>query len=396
MLPVKGQHSRGTPRHLGLRVLTTLVAVLTSGCLGHLYEVQRSELERIVQEPPQARGQDVYAVQQFVIADSPPPAAGWTEPYGAPPPGYSMGLHGYWVPDFYIGYGAPYYDPPPPARWQSNHHEAVPVGSTGSGGGVSGSTGGTSSGSSSGNIGNIGNVDKLLVAVVVVGVAVGVGLAASEGARYEGSVAVHPHHPVHLRHSSGGVRTVPLDELTPEHLRGVDSAVLSGHEGAGMWLRGAAPLNRKGFSYQFGAGEDSLTLPGRQVARSLGFRFGLGYYPSKKFGLLVDSRLQSNVSDKGNYYNIRLGLEAQWLPLSLWRLHLGPYVGGGQTWSAATGGTLPTAGGERPYVSVGALAEFELSTRLGLTFRWTQDWLPTAGPTTRSFISSWSVGLAVY
>jgi hypothetical protein len=377
-----------------LHVLTLLVAVLTSGCLGHLYEVPRSELDRLVQQPPQARGQDVYAVQQFVTVDSPPPAPAWEEPYGAPPSGYSMGLHGYWVPDFYVGYGAPYYDPPPPMRLHSNHHDAVPVGSV-SGGGVSGSSGsGSSSGST--NVGNIGNVDKLLVAVVVVGVAVGVGLAASEGARFEGSVAVHPHHPVHLRSSRGGVRTIPLDELTPEHLRDVDSAVLSGHEGAGMWLRDAAPLNRKGFSYQFGAGEDSLTLPGRQVARSLGFRFALGYYPSKKFGLLVDSRLQSNANESGGYYNARLGLEAQWYPLSLWRLHLGPFIGGGQTWSAASGPGLPTAGGERPYVAVGALAEFELSTRLGLTFRWTQDWLPTAGPTTRNFISSWSVGLAIY
>jgi hypothetical protein len=391
MLQENGQGSRGTPRY----ALTLLVAVLTSGCLGHLYEVPRSELDRLVQEPPQARGQDVYAVQQFVTAGSPPPAPAWTEPYGAPPPGYSMGLHGYWVPDFYIGYGAPYYDPPAPAPLVSNHHEATPVGSVSGGGGVSGSPG-SGSGSGIPNVGNIGNMDKLLVAVVVVGVAVGVGLAASEGARYEGSVAVHPHHPVHLRSSSGGVRTIPLDELTPEHLRDVDSAVLSGHEGAGLWLRGAAPLNRKGFSYQFGAGEDSLTLPGRQVARSLGFHFALGYFPSKKFGLLIDSRLQSNANELGGYYNVRLGLEAQWYPLSLWRLHLGPFVGGGQTWSAASGPGLPTAGGDRPYVAVGALAEFELSTRLGLTFRWTQDWLPTAGPTTRNFISSWSVGLAVY
>ncbi|HEY0093230.1 MAG TPA: hypothetical protein VGB96_02850, partial [Archangium sp.] len=183
---------------------------------------------------------------------------------------------------------------------------------------------------------------------------------------------------------------------TPEHLRDVERATLSGREGAGMWLRGAAPLNRAGFSYQFGAGEDRLALPGGYNPRSLGFRFALGYYPVKQFGLLADSRLQTGESDGGGFYNVRLGLEAQWYPLALWRLHLGPFVGGGQSWSASAGGGLPTTSGTRPYVSFGAIAELELATRLGLTFRWNQDYLPTATTDTRSFISSWSVGLSVY
>ncbi|HEX8824319.1 MAG TPA: hypothetical protein VF794_30640 [Archangium sp.] len=380
-----------TARPARLHVLTTLVALLTSGCLGHFYEVQRPELERLVRAPAQERGRDVYAVQQFSTAAEPEPAPLWVSHSGEPPLGYSMGLHGHWVPDFYIDYGAPYYDPPAPRP--SNHHEAVPVGYASSGGGSSGSTG-TSKSASVGS--SINNVDKLLVAAIVVGVAVGVGLAASEGARYEGTVAVHPHHPVHLWYQGGRQDIVALDELTPEHLRGVERATLSGREGAGLWLRGAAPLNRKGFSYQFGAGEDSLGLPGGLNPRSLGFRFALGYFPVKKLGLLVDSRLQSGGDGTGGFYNVRAGLEAQWYPLALWRLHLGPFVGGGQSWSASAGGGLPTTQGERPYVSFGGLAEFEVSTRLGLTFRWTQDWLPTASPGTRDFISSWSVGLAIY
>ncbi len=382
------------PAHLRLQALIPLVAVLTSGCLGHHYEISRTELERLAHEPPEARGQNVYAVQQFSTSSEPEPAPGWYQPMGEPPPGYIVGLHGHWVPSTYVDFGVPYYQPP--VYSQPEVHDASPVTEGTSGGSSAGSGGVSSGGSSSTNIGNIGNVDRLIVLAVVVGVAVGVGLAASEGARYEGSVAVHPRHPVHLWHRHGGRSVVGLDELSPEHLRDVERATLSGREGAGMWLRGAAPLNRAGFSYQFGAGEDQLSLPGGLGARSLGFRFALGYYPVKQFGILADTRLQSGGMTGGSYYNARLGLEAQWYPIALWRLHLGPFVGGGQSWSASAGGALPNTSGQRPYVSFGALAELELTTRLGLTFRWGQDWLPTAAGDTRPLISSWSVGLAIY
>jgi hypothetical protein len=384
MMRAAWQDSGGGSR---LWALTPLIAVLTSGCLGHLYEIPRTEMERLVRESPQARGQNVYAVQQFSTASEPEPAPAWKPPMGEPPPGYSLGLHGHWVPSFYLDYGTPHDEPPVHAR--PTFHDASPVTE-------SASNGTSTAKDTASSIGSINGVDKLLVVAIVVGVAVGIGLAATEGARYEGQVAVHPHHPVHLWHRNGAQSIVPLDELTPEHLRDLDSATLSGHEGAGLWLRGAAPLNRAGFSYQFGAGPDSLTLPGGQNPRSLGFRFALGYYPSKKFGLLADSRLQRGDANGDSFYNVRLGLEAQWYPIALWRLHLGPFVGGGQSWSASAGVTLPTTSGQRPYVSFGGLAEFELTTRLGLTFRWTQDWLPTASEDTRDFVSSWSVGLAVY
>lgn len=377
------------PRHLRLQALITLIAMLTSGCLGHFYAVPRTELERLAQTPPEQRGQAIYAVQEFSTADEPEPAPPWAPVSGQPPPGYSFDVRGYWVPDFYVQYGAPYYEPPP---YQSPEvHDASPVGVSGSSAGPSGSSSG-----SSGSIGNIGKVDELLVVVVVVGVVVGLALAATEGARYEGHVAVHPHHPLHLLHSNGSQSIVALDELSLAHLTTVDSATLSGAEGAGMWLRGSAPINRRGFSYQFGSGYDSFALPGLQNYRSLGFHFGLGYYPARTFGILAHSRLQFADEPLGSFYNVRLGMEAQWYPISLWRLHLGPFVGGGQSWSASAGAAMPTTSGKRPYLSAGALAEFEISTRLGLTFRFTEDYLPTAGPDTHRFINSWSVGLAVY
>jgi len=365
-----------------------LLAVLSSGCLGHVYEVRRTELERLVLRPPQERGLDVYAVQQFSMADEPEPAPAWAPPEGAPPPGYSVNSYGYWVPDLYLHYGLPTYDPPfysvGPGGPSGGVHAATPV-----------DTSSDSGGGDSSSVGNIQGVDKLLVVAIVVGVAVGVGLAASEGMRFEGSVAVHPRHPVHLYREGGGQRIVPLDELTFDDLRNVETAMLSGREGAGLWLRQSAPLNRKGFTYQFGAGNDSLALPGLTL-RSTGFHFALGYFPAKRFGLLAHSRLQLGDDPRQSFYNARLGLEAQGYPLTLWRLHLGAFVGGGQSWAASAGGAIPSMSGERPYVSFGGLAELELTTRLGLTFRWSEDWLPTAGAGTPVLTPSWSVGLAIY
>lgn len=388
---VRDTHPRAPRRALRLPALAALVGMLTSGCLGHYYEVSRPEMERLVQTPPEQRGQNVYALQQFSTADEPEPLPAWPTPEGEPPPGYTTGVYSsYWIPNFYVGYGEPaYHAPAPPAvpPTAASAHSATPVGKASSSGG---------SHSSGGSVGNLNGVDKLLVAAIVVGVAVGVALAVTEGLRYEGTLAVHPHHPVHLWYRNAQYTTIALDELRQEDLRGLERATLAGPEGAGMWLREAAPLNRQGFSYQLGMGNDNLALPGHQNERGAGFRFALGYYPTQKFGLLLDSRIQLRDTTDSSLYNVRLGLEAQWYPLVLWRLHLGPFVGGGQTWSATGGAGLPSTQGPRPYVAFGALAEFALTTRLGLVARWNEDWLPTAGASTQRLNDSWSVGFAIY
>lgn len=374
-------------RSMDLYVVTALAAALASGCLGHFYEIPRSELERLVRTPPQERGQRIHAVQQFSTEPEPEPAPAWYPPAGQPPQGYSYGVSGYWVPSVYLDYGSPVYEPPP-VSYQGGAHAASPVG---------GSTSTPAPADKGASVGS-GKVGAELVAVaIVVGTVVGVGLAVTEGARYEGQVAVHPQHPVHLWHQGGAQSIVPLDELSDEHLRTSTTAVLAGQEGAGMWLLGRAPLDRKGFSYQFAAGGDSLALPGWSVVRSPGYRFALGYFPAKKLGILVDTRLQVGSDGATSVHQVRLGLEGQWYPLALGRLHLGAFAGAGQSWSGSSGPTLPTTSSEWTYVSLGGLAEVELTTRLALTFRVGGDWLPVvAGADTPRFTNSWLVGLAVY
>ena len=379
----KPQGSRHRPSPL--LTLMTLVALLTSGCLGHQYEISRTELERLVRTPPEERGQAIHAVQQFSTASEPTPAEPWAPPEGMPPPGYGPGLHGhFWIPNIYLEWGPPTRSPSGAWRGRPHVHEATAVGKA------------ATSASTAKAADAIKAVDKLLLAAVVVGVAVGVGMAASEGARFEGTVAVHPRHPVHLWYRDGTQGITALDELSAEDLTRVTRASLMGDEGAGLWERAPAPLNRQGFTYQFGAGEDHLALPGVRGPRSLGFHFGLGYFPTRTLGFLTHSRLQFEDGEARNFYNVRLGLEAQWYPLRLWRLHLGPFAGAGTSWSASAGGDLPTTEVQRPYLTFGGLAELELSTRLGLTFRWTQDWLPSTRVDSSRLIHSWSVGFAVY
>jgi hypothetical protein len=382
--------ARHVPVHL--TGIAALLAVLTTGCLGHLYEVSPRELERLTQTPPEQRGQHIRALQQFSFADEPAPAPAWAPPHEPPPPGYTYysDVH-YWVPDLYLNFGRPTYTPPPP---RVSVHGASPVGgSSGGGGGSSG--GGSGGGGSIGSGGKDGGL--LLVATIVAGVAVGAGLTLSEGLRYDGVVAIHPHHPLHLLHENGHEELVALDELHPGHLRRGTRALIVAHEGAGMWELGRAPLDRQGFTFQWGAGADRLALPGGHSPSGMSFRFALGYFPLPQLGLLGETRLQGfNDGRTGSFYNARAGLEAQLMPVALWRLHLGGFAGFGRSWYGSGGSALPDTEGSRPYLQFGALAELDLSTRLGLTFRWTQDYLPGAGSATPPLTTSWNVGFSVY
>ncbi len=386
-------------RHVSphLAGIAALLAMLTTGCLGHLYEVSPRELERLTYTSPEQRGQNIHAVQQFFFTDEPTPAPPWAAPSEPPPRGYSYYSGGhYYVPDLYLNYGRPTYRPPPPPEPPPTVHDASPAG--GSPGTASAGGGGSKGGGGGGSIGSGGkDGGLLLVAAVVLGVAVGVGLTVSEGFRYDGLVAVHPHHPLHLLHEDGHEEIVPLDELQPGHLRRGTQALIVPDEGAGMWELERAPLNRRGFSFQWGAGGDRLALPGGYSPTGTGFRFATGYFPLQQLGFLGEMRLQGfNDGRSSSFYNARLGLEAQFMPIALWRLHMGGFAGFGRSWYGSGGSALPDTEGSRPYIHFGAIVEIDLTTRLGLAFRWTQDYLPGAGSYTPPLTNSWNIGFSIY
>jgi hypothetical protein len=297
------------------------------------------------------------------------------------PPGYAYSPSGYYVPHVYLGWGMPYYSP----------YYYGPTAATREGG-LPASSGGRSTGFKSSNSKDGG---AILAAAIVAGVIVGVGLAVTEGLRYDGYLGVHPHHPIHLVSDDGQEAIVPLDQLTPEQIRG-QRAILVGREGAGTWLRDRAPLDRAGGAFEFGLGSDHLALP-HGGADGLGWRFALGYFPSKWMGVLLDTRIAGHTElDDSSWHAIRLGAEVQWYPIQLWRVHLGGFGGAGYNWSGSNGFAQASTDATHNYVDFGGLGEIDLTARLALTFRWIEDWLPGATDVQVTTNSSWFVGLAVY
>ncbi len=371
------------------RCLTLVLACAgLSGCLGGTYEIPRDEAERLLQVPPAERGQRVHAVQRFVTATEvtaaeplPPPAPYPTGAgYG---PGYPYGGGGYGLYGPYLQWGTPYYQP----VGSSASRTSVGTGQPDNNSARSPSIPRTGGGSKDGG--------AVVAAAIVAGVAIGVGLALSEGARYDGDVAVHPHHPVHLLRSDGAQYVRGLDELTPEDLQGPVKPILVGQEGAGLWLRGRAPLARTGFTFQFGAGQDNLMLPGKKLESGLGWRFAGGYFLNQWTGLTLESRIQRADNGDDSYHQVRLGVELQFMPIALWRLHLGGFAGVGRNLFASAGTNLPATDGVRTYTAFGAQVEVDLTTRLGLTWRYCEE-MATGSADLVRMAPSWLIGLAVY
>jgi len=365
----------------GLGVL--MCALLASGCLAPSYEIPRTELERLTRVEPARRGESVRAVQRFATADEPPPAASWP---GARQSQSQGGQHGpgfYYWPDVYLGYGTPYYASRSRSHVHTSHPDAKLGAPTPSGVAIPSGKGGGKS-----------DLAAVVVGAVAVGVGVGVALAASEGARYDGWVAVHPRHPIHLIGPNNRHEVVPLDELGSQHLGDDRSAVLVGHEGGGLWLRGRAPLDREGGTYRVGYGRYGQALDRTLDLNGNGIDLAIGYFPSQYVGFLVSNSLILGQGFGGEFHSVRAGLEVQWLPLQLWSLHLGGYGHGGIDWFSSGGGSLPEADGNRPWFGGGALAEVDLTTRLALTMRY--GWLRLPTLRTEIWPTAFTVGLAIY
>ncbi|MSQ83225.1 MAG: hypothetical protein EXR77_09995 [Myxococcales bacterium] len=388
----------------GYVAIGVIAMVVHGGCLATSYEVPRDEVERLVQAPADQRGRNIRAVQRFSISRDLTPAPAWGQPgdgvpgsapiVAVPVSGASPLYHG-WYPNYY-GWGNPYYAP------------TIFVGDGGggsaSGGDVAGGTpagrGGVSSASSSSSVGPaLGKADRdsarALVVVVIIGaIVIGAVLAGSEGARYDGTVAVHPHHPVHLLGDSGD-RHVPLDELRLSDIRNDDQVILEGNEGAGMWLRGRAPLNRPGFVYSMGGGYSGLQLANNTLVSGGSAELGLGVFTSEWLGLVARFQFIDGVQSGSDFIGIRTGAEVQALPIDLGRLHLGGYGGLAYEWAKGSGGAIPFTDDDRLAFSAGAMVELEWTTRLAVYFRYgVQSAL--VGADTGAWLTGAAFGLTIY
>ncbi len=392
-------------RSLSTVALLTAVAVLQSACLSNSFEIPRDEIDRLAKITPDERGKRVRAVQRFGTADDLPPAPQWAAPptqmppQGGPPVVVPVPYAApyYTVPSYYQGYGDPYYGPHyRMGVWASGGDARLyPAGSL-DGGDRSG--GAKVAGAALSGAGKAASDRESLAAtlalVLITGVVIGAVLAGSEGARYDGWLAVHPHHPLHVVGPSGH-RLVALDELREGDVGPEDTAVIVGPEGAGTWLRGRAPLDRQGFSYHVGGGVGGNQLAGTAVHSGGTGEIGLGVFPSSMTGLAGRFQFGRGFAEGGDYLTIRAGGEAQALPIDLGWFHLGGYGGAGYEWVKAGQGNLPELDENRLYLQAGVLAELEWTTRLALYLRYGFS-SALVGPQTSEWTPDFSMGLSIY
>ncbi len=319
-------HSRPIARcgaRLGWWLAVVGLQWFLSGCLSKSYQIRRADLLELSSRPEQERWQSVRALQNLGGHDE-PPADPDVDVAAPPAPGVPAVIivshhhHPHFGP-----HAAPTRPPPPlPPRPGSVAPRPSGPGTAGRVPALSTSDGHapvTSSGGSS----KKGNGDPaaaaLVAAAVVVGAGLVIGAAASEGARYDGWLAVHPDEPLYLSLAADGKpdwrRVVPLSALTMQDVANAENATI--YEGwSGRFERlGRAPLDRAGFTGSTGFHLGALPQPDRSVSPGLGpyLQFGgnianlvtLGLAATADFGLHAQSMLHATVGPEILVYPLR-------------------------------------------------------------------------------------------
>jgi hypothetical protein len=333
-------------------VAVVAAAACLSGCLSNEYVIPANELARIVELPPQSRGQQVRVVQEIGQRRSDPGPAAWP-PADDPPVDVALDV------GYSGGYGG---GGPGPAYGPGSR--PLPPRPRGEGRGPTSSWRGGGHGTSGGGGGGGGKDDLVVVALILMALATVsvVALSATEGSRYDGGAQIAPGQPVHLKDSYGEERVVPLGALSRGDLAGLSSAVVMDDEAYGLRLLGRAPLDRHGLTLKMDVGGLGTRVAGEAVDGLAG-DIVIGGFPHQKVGVLALVSLGGGTDSLGRTF-IRhgLGLEVETFPLALGRLHVGPFAHGGVQIIAEPGQpttTAPAAGG-------GLMLELDLTTRLAL------------------------------
>jgi hypothetical protein len=401
-------------RATALLAFAAFLSYACGGCLSNEYVIPRAELGRLASLPPEQRGQSVRVVQQLGDRRSdaldtsgtaqPPPqqqgyAEGYEDGYGpqSPPP------EGYVESGPQVGVGViiapippPLFPPPLPGP---NLVRSVP-GARGPVAGLPGRPIAPPRAAPAGRGGKLGSgtkggggKDDLIALLVVFAVLATVGMIATEGVRYDGTVAMYPWQGVHLKNANGQEREVPLAQLTQADVTTSSEAVVMDDEGWGLMRLGRAPLNRQGFAWKMNLGilhSTCACLDGNGFAADI----QLGYFPHPMLGLLADWSPAGGSDVNGDSFSRHnLALEAQFFPLGIGRLHLGGFGHAGVVYADdATGGARHGAafGG-------GAMLELALTTRLALTARFDYTSAKIA-PIDQGWqgAETFSVGIAIY
>ena len=291
------------------------LALLLTGCLTSTHIVPRGELQRLAAMPPEERGREVRVIQGFANSEAPP---------GAPRVG--VGTAVIIAPDPYV---------PGPAYAPGRA-----------------------------SVKNLKEQSKVWLVLAAV---TAIGLAVTEGLRFDGWVQLDPRHPIHLWMADGQWTWVPLDQLDAGTAAYAVKAFVREEEGPWLRLR-RAPLDREGFTYSLLMGTGEVTA--FDDARRAGFlsHIEFGYHPLNMVGILFDIGLGWRTDrDFSDIFQSRYALEVQVLPLDLGILHAGGY---GEVGMAYSFEDFPDGYGDdrrKMMAGGGAILQLELTTRLALT-----------------------------
>ncbi len=378
-----------------LLALAAAAALCLPGCLSISYRIPKDDVRRLQQTAPALRGQRLRVVQRFASENQPPRGKGWAghltasnaaprTVYGAPG-GLNHGV------DLYIHAGPPTWRPwvplrPAPVSSPAIAGQPVSRGTAQAAGGEAGSAV---------KVPTNADTEALIVVAVATAVVVGIGLAATEGARYDGWLAVHPDHPVHVMRGGGSTSVINLSQLDSAAMGPDAEAVIYRDEGAGSWELGRAPLNRKGLFYGIGLGRVEVPVTDKDDVETAGAVIEFGWFPSHYWGLLASLSLGWDSVPGGAIVTlVQPAMELQAIPIRLWRLHLGGFAGVGSSVVEADGGPYAALLSNASLLQFGGLAQLDLTTRLALTFRY--GWSSRSGQSDGHLGAMGTLGLSIY
>lgn len=315
-------------------IAVVLSALMVSGCAANSYRIPTSELERLSQIPPEARGQHVRVIQEISAT-----TVNNQERVG-------VDTQIIIVPQINITTGPRY------------HRGSGNVG--GGGGKHLGGGGGGSGGS--GSDGKAAAIAFIAVAVVAL-----FAIAGIEGSRFDGWAEVHPMHPVHLIGKDGGYTVMPLAWIDHDAAAWADRAIIRPSEGPWRSLD-RHPLWRTGPVYGMYAGSGTLRSAHGDLGAGPAFTIQGGYFPSQHIGVLANVMFgwrQNRLDD--TLFESRYMLELQAMPLQLGILHAGGYVGGGLAYRLED--NVANGNNGTPAYAAGAMLQLDINTRVALTAR---------------------------
>lgn len=298
---------------------------------------------------PEQRGESVRVVQNLGHSEDPPHA---DRVHG----GTTVYVHS----PIWIG-GQPHHH-------HHNHARPAPGGGAGSvGGGHSGGGAAKPHGKTGGGGSTVAKSKEADArAWLVLAAVAAVGLAATEGARYDGWVKLHPMHPVHLYGPYGEHSVLPLAHIDQQAAQWAHHAVV--RESEGPWHRlGRAPLNRKGFTYSVILGGGDVPLIGADPLPGFLGHIQFGYFPTRQIGLQLDIAMGWADDDNGDtVYISKNSLELQSHLVRAGRVHAGLF---GQVGLASRFDDGIEYDDNSTLYGGGALLQLDWTTRLALTAR---------------------------